>query len=151
MRADFDRDDPALRAIARNRCPSGADDDALQDTYLALATRPPTGGQGSLRRWLIAVLLNFCRMAHRRARRFVGGDTDDAMLPRVEQIVDVRTAVVGELARLAPLDAEIVMRRDVAGASTAEVARHLGLTPIAVRVRLHRAHQRLRTQLSAPD
>lgn len=147
QRADLERDVGALRAIARHHCPSGAADDALQDTFLALLTRPVKTRPRSLRAWLIAVLLNFCRLAHRRGRRFVDVVTDEAVSLPLEELVDGRRAARAAVARLSSLDAEIVMHRDVAGASTAEVARQLGLTPLAVRLRLHRAHRRLRTRL----
>jgi RNA polymerase sigma-70 factor (ECF subfamily) len=50
-----------------------------------------------------------------------------------------------------PEDARaVVVLRDIEGLSTKEVADLLGVTESVVKVRLHRAHARLRTLLTAP-
>ncbi|HEY6388983.1 MAG TPA: sigma-70 family RNA polymerase sigma factor [Candidatus Acidoferrum sp.] len=58
-----------------------------------------------------------------------------------------RVLIAGAIARLAPDLRQICLLRDVLQYSTQEVAARLGISTVAVRLRLFRAHRRLREDL----
>jgi RNA polymerase sigma factor (sigma-70 family) len=58
-----------------------------------------------------------------------------------------RLSIAGAIARLAPDLRQICLLRDVLQYSTCEVAARLGISTVAVRLRLFRAHRRLRDDL----
>jgi RNA polymerase sigma-70 factor, ECF subfamily len=58
-----------------------------------------------------------------------------------------RLLIAGAIARLAPDLRQICLLRDVLQYSTCEVAARLGISTVAVRLRLFRAHRRLRDDL----
>jgi RNA polymerase sigma-70 factor, ECF subfamily len=60
---------------------------------------------------------------------------------------ELRTLIAGCVARLAPDLRQICLLRDVLQYSTHEVAARLGISTVAVRLRLFRAHRRLRETL----
>src|SRR6266540_3213109 len=82
-----------------------------------------------LKRWLYAV-------AFRTARSTGPG-------PDADQVVDL----MRELRRLTPNQRGVLMLRDAYGYSSAEAARMLRISEIAVRVHLHAARHRLRARL----
>lgn len=138
--------------------------DATQEVYLrvvrsVLAFR----GESAFGTWLHRVTVNVCLTALRRrgdvrARGQSAGATDadftDVVatgLSTEDRVVDAdlarRTAqALGQLAQDAR---EVVVLRDVQGLSTKETAEVLGISQGAVKVRLHRAHARLRELVRA--
>jgi predicted RNA polymerase sigma factor len=60
---------------------------------------------------------------------------------------EFRVLIAGAIARLAPDLRQICLLRDVLQYSTHEVAARLGISTVAVRLRLFRAHRRLREGL----
>jgi RNA polymerase sigma-70 factor (ECF subfamily) len=60
---------------------------------------------------------------------------------------EMRSLIAGAIARLAPDLRQICLLRDVLQYSTHEVAARLGISTVAVRLRLFRAHRRLRDGL----
>jgi RNA polymerase sigma-70 factor (ECF subfamily) len=60
---------------------------------------------------------------------------------------EMRVLMAGAIARLAPDLRQICLLRDVLQYSTHEVAARLGISTVAVRLRLFRAHRRLRDDL----
>jgi len=60
---------------------------------------------------------------------------------------EMRVLIAGAIARLAPELRQICLLRDVLQYSTHEVAARLGISTVAVRLRLFRAHRRLRDDL----
>jgi RNA polymerase sigma-70 factor (ECF subfamily) len=60
---------------------------------------------------------------------------------------EMRVLMAGAIARLAPDLRQICLLRDVLQYSTQEVAERLGISTVAVRLRLFRAHRRLRDDL----
>src|SRR5271163_2773734 len=60
---------------------------------------------------------------------------------------EMRVLIAGAIARLAPELRQICLLRDVLQYSTHEVAARLGISTVAVRLRLFRAHRRLRESL----
>jgi RNA polymerase sigma factor (sigma-70 family) len=101
-----------------------------------------------LRPWLMSIAANEARQlirsrGRRRVRELSLGDqarpraTDDVAL------IDLANAI----GRLDPRDRAIVGLRFVGGFESAEIGRAMGMTASAVRVRLHRALERLRRDL----
>jgi RNA polymerase sigma factor (sigma-70 family) len=101
-----------------------------------------------LRPWLMSIAANEARQlirsrGRRRVRELSLGDqarpraTDDVAL------IDLANAI----GRLDPRDRAIVGLRFVGGFESAEIGRAIGMTASAVRVRLHRALERLRRDL----
>jgi len=61
---------------------------------------------------------------------------------------ELRAQIVQALATLSPALRIVVILRDLAELSTEATATQIGITPGAVRVRLHRAHLHLRQRLA---
>lgn len=137
--------------------------DATQEVYVRVV-RSVLGfrGESSFGTWLHRVTVNVCMTALRargdiRARGQSAGraemdveiaDTAADPASRAETAdLAARTArALGDL----PEDArEVVVLRDVQGLSTKEAAQVLGISEGAVKVRLHRAHARLRELVGA--
>jgi RNA polymerase sigma-70 factor, ECF subfamily len=139
--------------------------DATQEVFVRVM-RSVIGfrGDSAFGTWLHRVTVNVCLTALRkrskaRAVGMVAGGTpfalpgdDDAMLvasdaspSEAAETADLLARSEAALARL-PEDARaVVVLRDIEGLSTKEVADLLGVTETVVKVRLHRAHARLRT------
>ena len=133
--------------------------DATQEVYLrvvrsVLAFR----GESAFGTWLHRVTVNVCLTALRRrgdvrargqSAGSVDADFDDLASAEVsteDRVADAdltrRTAHA--LAELPDDARQVVVLRDVQGLSTKETAEVLGISQGAVKVRLHRAHARLR-------
>jgi RNA polymerase sigma-70 factor (ECF subfamily) len=133
--------------------------DATQEVYVRVV-RSVLGfrGEAAFGTWLHRVTVNVCMTALRkrgdaRARGQSAGvvdavfdeieSTDASTEDRVTQ-ADLARRTAKALAEL-PGDArEVVVLRDVQGLSTKETAELLGVSEGTVKVRLHRAHARLR-------
>jgi RNA polymerase sigma-70 factor, ECF subfamily len=133
--------------------------DATQEVYLrvvrsVLAFR----GEAAFGTWLHRVTVNVCLTALTRrgdargrgqaasAAEFLPDDlvSDDAGPEERAERADLAARTARALAAL-PEDArQVVVLRDVQGLSTKEAAAVLGISEGAVKVRLHRAHVRLR-------
>ena len=136
--------------------------DATQEVYVrvvrsVLAFR----GESTFGTWLHKVTVNVCATALRRrgdvrargqvagARAFAAPDSPDVLASTDDVEGDATDRddarrITEALADL-PDDARaVVLLRDVQGLSTKEAAAVLGITESAVKVRLHRAHARLR-------
>jgi RNA polymerase sigma-70 factor, ECF subfamily len=137
--------------------------DATQEVFVRVM-RSVIGfrGDSAFGTWLHRVTVNVCLTALRkrskaRAAGMVAGGTpfalpgDDASLvssdvspSEAAETADLLSRSEAALARL-PEDARaVVVLRDIEGLSTKEVADLLGVTENVVKVRLHRAHARLR-------
>lgn len=136
--------------------------DATQEVYLRVV-RSVLGfrGEAAFSTWLHRITVNVCATALRRrgavrargqaagATPFGTPETGDllAAADDVEARVadrDAAAAVARAIATL-PEDARaVVVLRDLQGLSTKEAAAVLGVSEGAVKVRLHRAHMRLR-------
>lgn len=131
-------------------------DDAVQDALVRLLrfadrfdpTRP-------FRPWLRQLVRNSCVDVFRRRGRY---DDLPAELPATEAD-PARTIDLGRGARrvesafasLSVRQREVWLRCEQDGASVAEVAQELGITPSTVRVVLHQARKALRLRLLALD
>jgi RNA polymerase sigma-70 factor (ECF subfamily) len=143
----------------------GDPDDAqevAQDTLLSMVRSVRDfRGEASLSTWLYTVARSFCIKKRRRtkgapahhepldaaAREQAAGPA-----PSPEQTLlgrETRDAVAAALDQLEPEAREVVILRDLEGLTAPEVAQVTGLSVAAVKSRLHRARQSLRTQLLA--
>ena len=140
--------------------------DATQEVFLRV-TRSILGfrGDSTFGTWLHRVTANVCATALRRRgdhrargqtagwRAFAVPEADDrtADASVVEDDHSGRVVERDEAVRvsraiqdLSPADRAIVILRDIEGLSTREAARIIGISEGAAKVRLHRAHARLR-------
>ena len=133
--------------------------DATQEVYLRVV-KSVLGfrGESAFGTWLHRVTVNVCMTALRRrgdvrARgqsaglldvRFDDLVSSDASTEDRVATADLARRTAHALAELSEDAREIVVLRDVQGLSTKETAELLGVTEGAVKVRLHRAHAKLR-------
>jgi RNA polymerase sigma factor (sigma-70 family) len=107
---------------------------------------------GSVLPWLLVTTANLSRNSHRALLRREGllrrlprdhGELQSRAFDRVDDDLR-RSDLVAALKRLPQQDVALVTMTALDGFRVAEVAALLGLTENAARVRLHRAHKRLR-------
>lgn len=112
---------------------------------------------GSVRPWLLVTTANLARNSHRtrlRQEAFLRRLTDESnevgrdAFERIDDDV-VRQDLVTALRKLKPQDVALVTMTALDGYRVREIAGLLGLTEGNARVRLHRAHARLRGLLAA--
>ncbi len=143
--------------------------DCLQDAFLS-AFRAIDGfeGKAKLGTWLHRIVVNACLMRLRSQKRkpeelldpqlpefddygFRIGPTEmppasaDELLERAEVRERVRKGIDG----LPENYRTVLILRDIEDLNTAETAEMLGLTPDAVKLRLHRARLALRSQIGS--
>lgn len=158
-------------AVARQLLPDENEArDAFQEGMLAAwQSLPSFEGRASLATWVHRIVLNHAlKRLRQKKRRSVQSVDDflptftayghycnpqpewsqepDALLERAE----VRAMVTNNIARLPQTYRVPLVLCEIEGMDVAEVARMLGLTENAVRIRLHRARQALKTLLE-PD
>jgi RNA polymerase sigma-70 factor, ECF subfamily len=160
---------PRLLAVARRMLPREEDaQDALQDAFLAaFRNLNRFAGSSLMSTWLHRIVVNACLMKLRTRRR-KPEESMDVLLPRFledghheadveswdvptdEALVTRETAATVRrcIARLPDRHRIVLMLRDIEERATDEVAVMLGVTPNAVKVRLHRARMALRTLLA---
>jgi len=159
---------PRLLAVARRLLRNEEDArDAVQEAFLsALKALDSFEGAARISTWLHRIVVNAALMKMRSRRRkpeepidaFLPGfledghhathppewrDTPEALLAQRE----TRDLVHACIDRLPESYRTVVIFRDVEELGTEETARLLGLTPGAVKLRLHRGRQALRTLL----
>lgn len=145
----------ALLAFLLRRCQTAEDAaDCLAETYRIAwekRARLPAGGDG--RAWVFGVARNVAREESRRTERRAA--TSVALAAVAESSYTDPTPEDGEfaaaLAQLSPVDREIITMLGADGLAPREVAAVLGLSPNVVRVRAHRARERLRALMSGED
>jgi RNA polymerase sigma-70 factor (ECF subfamily) len=160
------------RMLATARRFVGSDEDArdvTQEAFLA-AFRAIDGFAGTARlsTWLHRIVINTALMKL-RSRRRRREESIEGLLPRfdedghwaepastsetsTEALVEreqTRTMVRKAIDRLPANYRSVLLLRDIEELDTEETASLLGLTPNAVKIRLHRARQALRTLLQA--
>lgn len=133
--------------------------DATQDVYLRVV-RSVLGfrGEAAFGTWLHRVTVNVCMTELRRRGDIrARGQSAGILDPSFDELVatdtspedrasdaDLARRTARALAELTDDAREIVVLRDVQGLSTKETAELLGVSEGAVKVRLHRAHAKLR-------
>lgn len=159
---------PRMLAVIKRYLPEESDAaDALQDAFLSAFKAIGTFEGGSrLGTWLHRIAVNAALMRLRTARRrpacsmeelmprfddtghhempiATWQEPDDGGPQRAERLRLVRECIE----RLPDAFREIIIMRDVEGLDTTATAEALGMTEAAVKTRLHRARQALRTLL----
>lgn len=141
--------------------------DATQEVFVRV-TRSVLGfrGESAFGTWLHRVTVNVCLTALRRrgdagARGMSAGREAFAAPGAVTEIdaeVDIEAGavtsdeadrVVAAMADLSEDDRQVIILRDVKGLSTRQTAKALGISESAAKVRLHRAHARLREAVAS--
>jgi RNA polymerase sigma-70 factor (ECF subfamily) len=160
------RHDRWLRTVVLARVgEAGAVDEVMQEVALAaVKQQAPLADAARLAPWLyrLAVVqsLLYRRKAGRRRKlttRFAEGARPSERDPRSVDplewlLADERRALVRRaLARLPRRDAEILLLKYTEDWSYRQIAEHLGTSESAVEARLHRARQRMRSQLAADE
>ena len=122
--------------------------DLTQDVFVRVSRSViPAAPEGAIRGWLFQIARNLALDHHRSSQR----------RPHAEPLTDISTrpasqdtsAQVNEaLAALADVDRDVFLMREVAGLGYDEIAAACGLTPDAVRSRIHRTRLQLRERLS---
>jgi len=157
-----------MLAVARRllRCDSEAED-AVQEAFTqAYQALPRFEGHALLSTWLHRIAVNACLIRLRKRKRR-GEKSLEELLPRYQddghrldvgdpwphdalaelEAREVRSAVRKAIDSLPERHRCVLMLRDIEGLSSEEVAERLGIRADAVKMRLHRARQALRTLL----
>jgi len=159
---------PRLLAVSRRMLDNEEDArDAVQDAFVsAFRSIDRFQAQSKLSTWLHRIVVNMALMRLRTRRRKPEESLDpllpvftedghhvqefsawdepaDRLAEREETRRLVRDAVLG----LPEQYRDVIVLRDIQELDTNEAARELGITPNAVKIRLHRARQALRTKL----
>lgn len=147
-----------LLAVGRRYCRTSSEaEDAVQDALLAAGTHLQSyRGDGPLEGWLVRMVANACSHM-RRGRKNDRKLHDPEAIMRSGEPSPEQRAMVGELAsalgeallELEPANRTIVLLSEGEGWTAPEIGEELGMTPGAVRVRLHRARARLRDRLAS--
>ena len=135
-------------------------EDAVQETFLRAyrgidSLRDPV----ALTTWLYRIATRVCIDLIRNQSRPAGSapeteldELEDAESPSLQQIVeraDMSSCVQIYIEGLSDGYRSVILMHDLEGLTSAEIASALGLTLATVKMRLHRARLRLRTQLEA--
>jgi len=145
--------------------------DTVQDTFLSAFRALPTFTEGSLlSTWLHRIAINAALMKLRTRKRRPEDSIEDLLPKFIEdghredghrgnpmrpwkepegllQQHETRTVVRASIDRLPETYRTVLLLRDIEGLDTEEVAQMLDISPNAVKIRLHRARQALRTLL----
>lgn len=158
---------PLLRVARRFMAIEDDARDAVQDAFIS-AFRSMNRFQSAalLSTWLHRIVVNSCLMKLRSRRRHAEADIEEylpkfledghqvqssvpwtesaqTVLERTELCAHVRECI----SQLPDSYREVLLLRDIEELSTGETAELLGITPNAVKIRVHRARQALRTLL----
>lgn len=138
--------EPVYRFLRRMLRDGPAAEDLAQETFLrALNGRYQANGHE--RAWIFQIARNLARdRARSEQRRPVLVAFEDGDGPSADPLLAL--ALDTALAGLGDDDREVFLLREVGGLSYGEIARACGLTPDAVRSRLHRARLALRAALA---
>jgi RNA polymerase sigma factor (sigma-70 family) len=143
-----------VRRFARTLCSTPEDaEDATQEALIVLYRKIGTlRATAALASWMFQIVRNECIRRSRIAlRRPISTDNvelsaEDAVLARLEM-----ERIVDAIAGLPPDQRSVVVLRDIQGLSGAATAQALGLSRAAMKSRLHRGRETLRSGLRAPS
>jgi RNA polymerase sigma-70 factor, ECF subfamily len=148
-----------LLAVGRSRCRNEEEaQDAVQDALLSAGEHMVSfRGEGSVEGWLVRMVANACSHRRRGRKNDASIHATDVAIPSTEHSPEKRASqsevaeVIGQaLLRLSPKDRALLLLAAGEGFTGPELARRMGLSPTAVRVRLTRIRARLRQDLG-PD
>jgi RNA polymerase sigma factor (sigma-70 family) len=140
-----------VRRFARSLCSTPEDaEDAAQEALIILYRKIGTlRVAAALASWMFEIVRHECirrsRVAFRRPVSSVTSEysAEDAALARMEL-----ERVVDSIAGLPPEQRAVLVLRDIHGLSGAATAQALGLSRAAMKSRLHRGRQTLRSRLA---
>lgn len=151
----YDETSRDLLAFLLRRCPTAEDAaDALSETYrIAWEKRKRVPPGREARPWLFGVARNVARRERANDQQRAAATQQLAL---AAENSSARTspqedAVTNALSELSPLDRDIVLMLSAGGLTPREVAKVLALSPNAVRVRAHRAREKLRGLLASGE
>jgi RNA polymerase sigma-70 factor (ECF subfamily) len=107
----------------------------------------PETGDGARRAWVFRIARNLALNHVRDDKR--RPQSDDVPQPATPATQVLATALREALEQLTPVDRDVFLMREAGGLSYEEISFACQLSPDAVRSRLHRARQQLRTALGA--
>lgn len=129
-------------------------DDLTQDVFIQVFRKISTfRGDSQFHSWLYTLTLNFVRLHARRQRRerqyVLGAVQDDRFHFERSSFLDPaqRLALTEGLVKLTSARRQAVLLHDIEGLTHNEIASKMGLSVIASKSRLHRAHVILRKVL----
>lgn len=145
----------ALRLVVDRELAADVSQEAFIRAWRAL---PNFRGDSSFSTWMHRITVNVAWTLKKRKSRHAAQPLDEAgEVPDLRRQFDpesaganteLRATLARALNSLNPAQRSVVVLKDVYGWSHNEVADALGITVTAAKVRLHRAHLRLREQLS---
>jgi len=132
-------------------------EDLTQDTFIQVFRKIGTfRGEAQFTSWLYKIALNYLRLRARQRRRddrlgirHVSDDVLCMVKARSSNLIQ-KVAIKQALSHLTSLRRETVQLHDIEGFTHNEIAWRLGVTVIASKSRLHRAHAALRDFLNRP-
>jgi RNA polymerase sigma-70 factor (ECF subfamily) len=131
-------------------------DDLTQDIFIQVLRKICTfRGEAQFASWLYKVALNFVRLHARQQRRHgrvFSGEIAEQRLHSVKSRSSnptQRVALTQALSCLTPVRRMTLLLHDIQGFSHNEVASRMGITVIASKSRLHRAHAAMRNILGS--
>lgn len=134
----------AVRAYVRRRAPEDVVDDVVADVFL-VCWRKLDDVPGEALPWLYAVARN--TLANERRRRSRQAHVPEDVSHEPEPVGD--SALATAFGQLSDGDREVLRLVAWEGLSLREAARVLECSPVACRVRYHRAKSRLASRLAA--
>ena len=119
--------------------------DLTQEVFLRVSrTRVPDAGEPGRRAWVFKIARNLALNYLRdQVRRPATVEPVDRLQPATQEL----SVAIGEASRHAGADRDVFLMRESAGLGYEEIAAACELTVDAVRLRLHRARERLREGL----
>lgn len=141
-------------------------DENMQDTFVNMYRKlHQFDGTSKFSTWLYSIIVNNCRMKRRRRKLDAATGSMESMMHEgardepaaerrenpVEQLLtrELRAVLGAAIENLPDEYRSVFILRDVEHLSTEETAASLGLTPAAVKSRLHRARERVRRHVEA--
>ena len=137
--------EPVFRFLRQFVRDATSAEDLTQETFLR-ALRASYTANGQERAWIFQIARNLARDHLRaRGRAAVTTELGEHAVVSADPVrtLELKTALL----TLADDDREVFLLKEVAGLAYAEIADACGLTPDAVRSRLHRARLALRRQM----
>jgi RNA polymerase sigma factor (sigma-70 family) len=143
-----------VRRFAHTLCATPEDaEEATQEALILLFRKIGTlRAATALGSWVFQIVRNECirrtRLAFHRPVPTAAAEpsAEDAALARLEM-----ERIVASIADLPPEQRAVLVLRDVQGLSGAATARALGLSRAAMKSRLHRGREAVRSQLDTPE
>lgn len=144
-----------VQRFARTLCSTPQDaEDAAQEALIVLYRRIGTlRASEALASWMFKVVLRECIRKTRLSLRHRSPPSEAQASDPAEDAVLNRIEIERVIASIAALPAEqrsVLLLRDVKGLSGSATAEALGLSRAAMKSRLHRARQSVRSHLDAP-